>query len=47
MCFQEGKKIKKVEGIPVKEEEVLTDVEKQVVQGEKGMKKGKGRSKTG
>ena len=30
MCFNEGKRIKKVEGIPVKEEEVLKDVEQGV-----------------
>lgn len=27
MCYFEGKKVKKVEGIPVKEEQVLRDVE--------------------
>ena len=32
MAFQEGKRIKAVEGIPVKEEEVLRDVEKGVVE---------------
>ena len=32
MAFQEGKRIKAVEGIPVKEEEVLRDVEKAVVE---------------
>ena len=32
MAFQEGKRIKAAEGIPVKEEEVLRDVEKAVVE---------------
>ena len=36
MAFMEGKKIKSVEGIPVKEEEVLNDVEKQVTKSGKG-----------
>lgn len=35
MCFQEGKRVKAVEGIPVDEAEVLRDVEKDVVEGEK------------
>jgi len=35
MCFQEGKRVKAVEGIPVDEAEVLWDVEKDVVEGEK------------
>lgn len=39
MSFQEGKRVKKFEGIPVKEEEVLADVERGVVDGEKGGKK--------
>ena len=34
MSFQEGKRVKKFEGIPVKEEEVLADVERDVVGGE-------------
>ena len=38
MAFQEGKRIKAVEGIPVKEDEVLADAEKQVVIGETGKK---------
>lgn len=45
MSFQEGKRVKKFEGIPVKEGEVLADVERDVVDGEK--KKGKGRRKGG
>lgn len=36
MCFLEGKKVKKVEGIPVQEEEVLRDVEME----RRGSKKG-------
>ncbi|KAG8534178.1 uncharacterized protein KY384_001022 [Bacidia gigantensis] len=35
MSFQEGKKVKAVEGIPLSEEEVLKDIEKQVVHGKK------------
>ena len=45
MIFQEGKRIKRVEGIPVKEEEVLRDVEKAVVEKKvekKRRRKGKG-----
>ena len=45
MAFQEGKRIKAVEGIPVKEEEVLRDVEKAVVEKKskkQKRKKGKG-----
>ena len=43
MAFMEGKRIKAVEGIPVKEEEVLRDVEKGVVEKKKQKKrKGKG-----
>ncbi len=34
MSFQEGKRVKKFEGIPVKEEEVLADVERDVMGGE-------------
>ena len=34
MSFQEGKRVKKFEGIPVKEEDVLADVERDVVGGE-------------
>lgn len=40
MSFQEGKRVKKFEGIPVKEEEVLADVERGVVDGEKRKQKG-------
>ncbi len=36
MCFFEGKRVKKVEGIPVKEEEVLRDGEME----RRGSKKG-------
>ena len=36
MCFMEGKRIKAIEGIPVPEEEMLKDVEKQMVEGERG-----------
>ena len=36
MCFFEGKRIKAVEGIPVEKSEVLKDVEKSYVNGEKG-----------
>ena len=39
MSFQEGKRVKKFEGIPVKEEEVLADVERDVVGGENKMHK--------
>ena len=46
MAFQEGKRIKAVEGIPVKEEEVLRDVEKGVVE-KKIEKKQKRRKGTG
>ncbi len=42
MAFQEGKRIKAVEGIPVKEEEVLRDVEKAVVEKKQKKRKGKG-----
>ena len=35
MSFQEGKRVKKFEGIPVKEGEMLVDVERDVVGGEK------------
>ena len=44
MVFNEGKRVKKVEGIPVQEGEVLADVEKGVV--EKKKKKGKETKKT-
>ena len=57
MCFQEGKRVKAVEGIPPDEAEVLKDVEKDVVEGEKkeggnGRRghmfgKGKGKGKAG
>ncbi|KAK4690275.1 hypothetical protein P7C71_g6474, partial [Lecanoromycetidae sp. Uapishka_2] len=55
MCFQEGKRVKAVEGIPVNEAEVLKDVEKDVVEGEKndggnarrGHMFGKGKAKDG
>ena len=49
MAFQEGKRIKAVEGIPVKEEEVLRDVEKAVVEKkiEKKQKKRKGKGTMG
>ena len=40
MSFQEGKRVKKFEGIPVKEEEVLADVERDVVGGETKKHKG-------
>ena len=45
MAFQEGKRIKAVEGIPVKEEEVLRDVERGVVEKkvEKKQKRKKGK----
>ena len=48
MAFQEGKRIKNVEGIPVKEEEVLRDVERGVVEKkiEKKQKKRKGKGTT-
>lgn len=35
MQFTEGKRIKAVEGVPVKEEEMLKEVEKDVEKGEK------------
>ena len=38
MSFQEGKRVKNFEGIPVKEEEMLADVERDVVSGEKQKK---------
>ena len=41
MSFQEGKRVKKFEGIPVKEEEMLADVERGVVGGEKSKTKDK------
>ena len=44
MSFQEGKRVKKFEGIPVKEEETLADVERDVVGGE-GKKPEKSRGK--
>ncbi|KAL6713396.1 hypothetical protein ACLMJK_008861 [Lecanora helva] len=40
MQFQEGKRIKAVEGIPVDEAEMLKDVERDVKGGEKGRKEG-------
>ena len=40
MCFQEGKRIKAVEGIPVAEAEALSDIERD---GEQVQEKGKGR----
>ena len=39
MVFNEGKRVKKVEGIPVEEGEVLADVEKGVVEKKKKLKK--------
>ena len=45
MSFQEGKRVKKFEGIPVKEEEMLADVERDVVDGEKKHKKSKRKNK--
>ena len=45
MSFQEGKRVKKFEGIPVKEGEMLADVERDVVGEEK--KKGKERKRGG
>ena len=39
MSFQEGKRVKKFEGIPVKEGEMLADVERDVMDGEKKDKK--------
>lgn len=45
MSFQEGKRVKKFEGIPVKEEEMLSDVERGVVGGEKKHKKSKRKDK--
>ena len=45
MSFQEGKRVKKFEGIPVKEEEMLADVERGVVGGEKRQKKSKRKDK--
>ena len=41
MSFQEGKRVKKFEGIPVKAGEMLADVERDVVGGEKKKKKNK------
>ena len=45
MSFQEGKRVKNFEGIPVKEEEMLADVERDVVPGEKKQKKSKRKDK--
>ena len=45
MQFQEGKRIKAVEGIPVDEAELLRDVEKNVVAGEKNGEVGTGKGK--
>lgn len=45
MSFQEGKRVKKFEGIPVKEEEMLADVERDVVGGEKKHKRSKRKNK--
>lgn len=45
MSFQEGKRVKKFEGIPVKEDEMLADVERDVVDGEKKHKKSKRKDK--
>ncbi|KAL8746548.1 MAG: hypothetical protein Q9190_001432 [Brigantiaea leucoxantha] len=39
MVFQEGKRVKAVEGIPVEEAEVLRDIEKGVEEGKKGGEK--------
>lgn len=41
MSFQEGKRVKRFEGISVKEEEILADVERDVVDGGKKHKKSK------
>lgn len=46
MSFQEGKRVKKFEGIPVKEEEMLADVERDVMEGEKKHKKSTRKDKT-
>ena len=46
MAFLEGKRIKAVEGIPVKEEEMLRDVEKDVVDGKKESGKSKRKDRT-
>ena len=40
MVFQEGKRVKAVEGIPVPEAEVLRDIEKGVEKKKKGKAKG-------
>ena len=45
MSFQEGKRVKKFEGIPVKEGDMLADVERDVVDGEKKHKKSKRKDK--
>ena len=45
MSFQEGKRVKKFEGIPVKEGEMLADVERGVMDGEKKHKKSTGKDK--
>lgn len=45
MSFQEGKRVKRFEGIPVKEDEMLADVERDVVDGEKKHKKSKRKEK--
>lgn len=45
MSFQEGKRVKKFEGIPVKEGEMLADVERDVVEGGKKNKKKKKKDK--
>ncbi|KAK3174065.1 hypothetical protein OEA41_001309 [Lepraria neglecta] len=46
MAFLEGKRVKAVEGIPVKEEEMLRDVERDVIDGEKKNGKSKRRNHT-
>ncbi len=45
MSFQEGKRVKKFEGIPVKEDEMLADVERDVVDGGKKHRKAKRKDK--
>ena len=45
MCFTEGKRIKAVEGVPVEEEKLLGEVERDVEAGE-GTKEGKKRERS-
>ena len=47
MAFMEGKKIKAVEGIPVEGTKVLKDVERQVIEGEKGALTGEKKGEKG